>query len=161
MAKLYHRASRFLVRRMVPRYREKLLKWGLTLKPGDIINDCTGFNARIIAIHPDIRYTNRGWYIMNFDLDVTPYGGSCSLSHCGIVPAVPRDKVESDWLEWAECYINEGYLAKWWGNDKKAFEKDRADIQRRIDILKSGGHITNEFGMILKDFSKYQESFME
>lgn len=153
MAKLYSHVSRILVRRQIPRYRESRLKWGLTLKPGDLVNDCTSFNVRIRNIEPDYVQTGRGWYIYNFTLETEPNGGSCSLIHCGVIPAPPRAKVESDWLHWAEEHINSGYLEQWCGKSKVLFNKQLAALNKRIDILKSGGHITDEDGCLLEEFN--------
>lgn len=137
------------------------IKWALSLKPGDMINDCTGFNVKIIKINPDIRYTKSGWYICNVDFDVTPFGGGCSLNHCGIVPPIPREKIESDMLEHLESYISSGTLAEWYGKDTKAFNEALSDCQKKIDTIRSGGHITNEHGMILKEFCKYPDNYIE
>lgn len=161
MAKLYKHVSRLLVRNMVNRRREANLKWALTLKPGDIINGCTAFNVRIIGIDPDIRRTGRGWYIMDIDFQVSPFGGYCSLNHCGVQPELPRDQVERDWLEHTEQYISSGQMAYWLGNKQKDIDEEMLFLNKRIDALKPGRHITNERGMILKEFSKYPDSFKE
>jgi hypothetical protein len=146
---------------MVNRRRETNLKWALSLKPGDIINDCTAFNVRIISIDPDIRRTGHGWYIMNVDFQVSPFGGFCSLNHCGIEPELPRDKIEHDWLEYTEQDISSGRLARWFGNDQKKLEEEMIFLSKRIDALKSGKHITNDHGMILKEYCRYPDSFKE
>lgn len=161
MTKLYHHVSRFLVRRRISRAREAVLKWALTLKPGDIINDCTSFNAKIIEIQPQIWQTGRGWYYYNFDFKVSPFGGYCSLFDCGVIPALSRDKIESNYVNWAEFQINNGVLKSWYGNDIASFEKELDILQKRIEIIKSGGHITNEHGMILKEFSRHPDSFKD
>jgi hypothetical protein len=161
MTKLYHKVSRFLVRRRVNRRREKILKWAMTLQPGDIINDCTSFNVRILDIDYDIRQTGRGWYIINVDFKVTPYGGGCSLIHCGVTPAWSREKVEREWLAWAEQTLKGEYLAEWYGSDKAAFDAERERISKKVDVLKNGGHITNELGMILKEYCSYPDSYKE
>lgn len=153
MAKLYSHVSRFLVRRRIPRYREARLKWGLTLKTGDLVNDCTAFNVRIRNIEPDYIQTGKGWYIYNFTLTTEPNGGSCSLIHCGVVPAPPRTKVESDWLQWAEEYITNGYLERWYGENKELLNKQLNILNNKISVLKSGGHITDEDGCLLEEFN--------
>jgi len=146
---------------MVNRRREANLKWALTLKPGDIINDCSAFNVRIIGIETEIRRTGRGWYIMNIDFRTSPFGGYCSLNHCGVEPEVPRDKVEIDWLNWAEQHINSGQLAHWFGNNQKDIDEEMSFLNKRIDALKLGRHITNDHGMILKEFSRYPDQFKD
>jgi hypothetical protein len=152
MAKLYSHVSRLLVRRQIPRYTESRLKWALTLKPGDLINDCSSFNVRIKYSDPDYIKTGNGWYIYDFTFTLES-GGSCSLIHCGVEAAPSRDKVESDWIKWAEGYINSGYLEQWCGKSKALFNKQLAALNKRIDILKSGGHITDEDGCLLEEFN--------
>jgi hypothetical protein len=161
MAKLYHKVSRFLVRRQISRHDEKRLKWAMTLKPGDIVNHCTGFNVKIIDAVAVIKSTSRGWYVTGFEFKVSPFGGFCSLMHCGVGPAIPRDKVESDWLKHTEFRINSGAMRKWFGKDQESFDKEMSLLQKRIDALKSSNHITNELGMIIKEYSNYQDFFIE
>jgi hypothetical protein len=144
--------SRLFVRRQINRRNEKLLLWALSLKPGDIINDCSAFNVCINKINPVILHTKHGWYIWDVEFEVGPFNGTCSLMHCGVELEVPREQVEKDWLDHTEKYINGGQMAHWYGNDKRAFNKQLKFLNKRIDALKSGGHITNERGMILKKY---------
>lgn len=158
MPKLYHRMTRFAFKKAVSSHVAKRIKWALSLKPGDIINDCTGFNVKIIEVQPEVWQTGRGWYISNVDFKVTPFGGICSLIHCGIVPEISREKVEADWLVHTENYINSGALARWYGSDVDAYNEALKGMQKRIDVLKSGGHITNERGMILQEYLECQDT---
>ena len=152
MAKLYSHVSRLLVRRKISRYQEAKLKWGLTLKPGDLVNDCTAFNVRIRSIEPDYIQTRKGWYIYDFTLTTEPNGGSCSLIHCGVIPAPSRAKVESDWLQWAEDYVINGYLEQWCGGDKTLFDEQFVSLDIRLNVIKNGGHITDEDGCLLGEY---------
>src|SRR4051812_2822839 len=53
--KLYKNISRFRWRRMFSKggAEEERLLWGASLKPGDLIAACTGFNVRITKITPE------------------------------------------------------------------------------------------------------------
>jgi len=52
-------------------------------------------------------------------------------------------------------------MAHWLGNKQKDIDEEMLFLNKRINALKSGRHITNERGMILKEFSKYTNSFKE
>jgi hypothetical protein len=107
--KLYHRVSRFEFLRSITKKDRDNILWALSLKPGDLINDCTGFNVVIRKIEPDIMYVNNGrggWYICDIDFTTEPLGGSCSLMHCGIQsPRTPKEitnYIKRWYDEWGE-----------------------------------------------------------
>lgn len=162
MAKLYKNVSRFVAKRMLRTRYRKLVQWGLTLKPGDLINDCSAFNVRIIEIDQDIIYYHNGWVIVDISFMTTPYGGRCSLINCGVEPAKPRDVLEQEHLKWIKSYISTGALARWYGGENTEEYKINLDrYMKEIDTLESGNHITNERGMILKEFCNFKESFID
>jgi hypothetical protein len=92
--KLYKRTSRLRFLRHVPRAIHDRLRWALKLKPGDLINDCSMFNVVIREVQPCIVYTKRGWYIYDVDFTTEPFGGGCSLMHCGVEPPLSPEKIE-------------------------------------------------------------------
>lgn len=103
--KLYKRYSKIAYNRRLSKRQQENLKWALSLKPGDIINDCSGFNSIIKEVIPDVRQTKRGWFIYNVDFIVEPFGGSCSLVHCGIEPALTPEQIENrirEFYDWCE-----------------------------------------------------------
>lgn len=92
--KLYKRVNRFEFFNLVNKNLRKRILWALSVKPGDLINDCSGFNVIVRSVEPDIWETPRGWLIHDVDLFVEPYGGTCSLRHCGVVPAKTVREIE-------------------------------------------------------------------
>ena len=153
--KLYHRFSRFKYRRINPsKKQDERLKWALSLKPGDLINDCSGFNRIVKKIEPDYIRSKKGWAVVNVDFTTEPHDGGCSLIHCGVTKAVPREELESDYIsshtQWRDKWVDQ--LKMWYGKDKEAWEKRISLIDRRIVIVQSGGHFLDERGILLPEF---------
>lgn len=157
--KTYKNVSRFYVLRRVGKYRMKRIKWAMSLKPGDLINDCSGFNVIIREIDPDVRTFHNGWFIQNVDFTVEPYGGGCSLMHCGVEPPKPRELLEKEYLVDMEDYLNSsgpGSASYWYGGlDNPKYKKEIENLRNRLDTLKNGGHILDERGILLPEFRKY------
>lgn len=101
--KLY-KGLRFKFLEIVPKYRRKRLLWALSLKPGDLINDCSGFNVKVRDIHPvKIRYNN-SWLIHDIIIRTEPYGGSCSVRSCGVEPPLSVEEIKKEMIEfYNEC----------------------------------------------------------
>ena len=152
MAKLYSHVSRFMVRKHINRKKERKLKWALTLNPGDLINDCSGFNVRVRDIYPCYIQTSKGWYIYDVQIELEPNGNYCSLINCGVIPSLSRNQVEFNWLEWAQNYINSGSLKRWYAEDIFMFNKQLNIMINNIDRIKNGKHITDESGCLLDRF---------
>ncbi len=152
MPKLYHHVNRFVVRRHVSTKAAQAIKWALTLNPGDLINDCTGYNVVVRDVEPEIVQTGRGWYIYDVLFSTEPFGGNCSLRNCGVVPPMSREQIEKEHLSYMEWYINSGKLAKWHKNDEAGYQKSYQTMMAKIELLKSGGHICDERGIILEEF---------
>ena len=94
MLKLYKRVNRLMFLRRVPKPAQKRIRWALGLKPGDLINDCSGFNVIIREIDAVIVGTKRGGYIYDVDFTTEPFGGGCSLMNCGVEPPLAPEKIE-------------------------------------------------------------------
>lgn len=76
------------------------LSYGLSLKPGDLISTCKGYNERIAKITPD-KYTYRkGWVIVDFDI-ITTVGSSHSLISCCSFPLETREQIIEYMKGWA------------------------------------------------------------
>jgi hypothetical protein len=75
--KLYRKIPRKL--RPNKRLAEKL-KWGGILELGNVIHNCSGFNAIITDITIETKAYKNGWYIEDFDIMFGDAG--CSLIHC-------------------------------------------------------------------------------
>lgn len=156
--KLYKNISRFKVRRNVSRSTEKRIKWALSLKPGDLINDCSAFNVVIREINPDIHYINNGWYIYGVMFKTEPFGGSCSLNHCGVELPKPRDVLEKDYMDYmSESMMGDGpgTMAYWCGGrDSKDFKITEKNYLAKLEVIKSGGHFLDERGVLMDEFRK-------
>ena len=106
--KLYKHVSRFEFLRMVPKYLRKKLPWALGLKPGDMINDCSGFNVVIRKVEPELFFTNRGWFIYDIHFVTEPFGGYCSLRHCGVIPPLSVQDIEREMRKFYDDYEGGG-----------------------------------------------------
>jgi len=124
-------------------YRDGFL-WALSLKPGDLINNCTGANVIIKEIHPEYTSfrkhgyydTSHGWYMYDI-LFVSHLGGHCSLMNCGVEPPKSREEIEADTL----LYLKDIQTLQWYGGTLPE------STQERITILEAGGHICDERGV--------------
>jgi hypothetical protein len=130
------------------RKRGKLIA---TLDIGDLINDCSGFNGTIIEIDPMYRRVAGGDVLV--DVDLTTSNTGCSLTSCGVTEEQPREVVEANHLSFLENWFFGEPGKVWFGGLDNPEHKDKIDrAKRKLDILKSGGHITDERGRILKEF---------
>lgn len=156
--KLYKNVSRFRVRRYMSKHSQKRIRWALSLGPGDLINDCTGFNVVIRKVTADICPYNNGWYICGVDFETEPFGGGCSLMHCGVEAPLPRDAMEKYHLEWTAEYMkgNEpGTMAYWFGGrDTEDFKKAEKRYISMMEAVQNGGHFLDERGVLLPEFHR-------
>ncbi len=161
--KIYHHVGRLTVRRHLRRKQFHWIEWALKLKPGALINDCTGFNTYVLNIDPDKFYfKNGGWYIHNVTFETSTLGpsreqdGSCVLFGCGPGPALSREICEKSYLE----FLNEWLTVKgpggadhyYGGLDNPEYKKVIERAFQKWDILKKGGHISDEDGVILSEY---------
>ena len=148
--KLYKRYSRLAYRRIVNPRREKLLRWGLSIKPGDIINDCSGFNKIIRSVDPYYKFSSRGWAIIDVDYTTEPHGGGCSLTHCGVEPAIPRDVLESEYVKEHDERVV--WMRQWFKGSEEKGDKAVAIAHKRVEVVRSGGHFLDEQGILPPEF---------
>lgn len=115
--KLYKRVNRLKWRKNVSKRKERVLRWALSLNEGDIINDCSAFNARISKIKYVIDETRNGWYIYDVDFVMEDINGepsnSCSLNHCGLQPPKTPNQIE----QWFKRFYDDlsPQLKQGWG----------------------------------------------
>ena len=101
--KLYKHVNRLRFLKWVPRKLHPGLRWALGLKPGDMINDCSGFNVVIARADPEVYHTNKGWYI--YDVIFTnEHGGCCSLRNCGVSPPLSVADIEKYKRQFYDSY---------------------------------------------------------
>lgn len=161
MTKLYKNISRFAARRNIPTPDWKKLKWAAKLKPGDIVNNCSGFNVKIINIEPHYIFYRNGWYVYDFVFQTTPYMGFCSLIACGVDLAKPRDLIESRHLKLIKGYIDSGRMDTWYGSakDSEEYKNELKYLSNQIEALQNKIHITNEYGMLLEEYCLYPNNY--
>ncbi len=97
-----------------------------SLKVGDVVNDCSGFNKIVQEINPFYGY--RFDVLTDIDLTMTD-GSGCSFRHCGVSPAQTRETIEAHLYPFHKHTV--------WGNPDLAA------------ILEAGGHICDENGFRL------------
>lgn len=110
------------------------------LKPGDIVNTCSGFNNKIKQIIPYYFAVGKGQVLFSIDL-VMEKGSVCDAQMCGVEPARSREDIEAEMLQFYKQILKE---------ERFFSPKDKEITEKNLAILESGGHIADENGMRLK-----------
>ena len=108
-----------------------------SLKVGDYINDCSGYNGAITAIEPDYLHISRGEVL--YDVDIQTSNTSCSLIHCGIEPELPRQEIILRKMSFIEQWVLGQGGKTWYGNK---WEKEAEQARQTLADLQVGGHHT-------------------
>jgi hypothetical protein len=137
--KLYRRVNRLAYLREVSRRHQRLIRWALGLKPGDLINDCSMFNVVVNKVTPKICYTRRGWFIYGVDF-WTEIGG-CSLLSCGVEPPLTPEELERRLRDFYEQWDDGPYAKGGWD-----FKSEKDEVWTR---LQQGLPICDERGRSL------------
>jgi hypothetical protein len=149
--KLYRNTTKRIAQKKIGRSWDKL-SFGLTLKPGDLVSSCKGFNEFIKVIEPC--WTSygmlRGNYIYDFDIE-TVGGGSCSLIHCCSFPLENLDEIVEYWMKWDD---NSEEAMTWYGGQEKW---EKSFTYRVIQALKRGDKVFNDNGTITEEFNPYNK----
>lgn len=146
--RMYHGISRFQYRRRFPKgsWDNRTILWGASLKPGDVVASCTGFNVRIATIEPHRvhahywlgnGFSRNGWWIQDFritdsegDWHTLP-GGGCVM---------PRETVDQ-------------IRAYWCGFDENYHESFHNDFTRAVHAaFESGSYPVDADGVLLPEF---------
>ena len=155
--KLYKGISKLIICRnyYYPKSSRDKIKWGLSLKVGDYINGCSGFNAKIVEIIPQKCPIGSGWFIGDIDFQFEN-GGYCSLLNCGVEPSLSREQIEKNHLEYLDWWLtNKDGAANWYqGLDNPKYQIEIQSLMKTWEALKAGVHICNEQGELLKEFEK-------
>lgn len=114
------------------------------LKPGDLYNDCSGFNKVLKNILPEYtwlgsRRNGRKEVLYGFELEAEN-GGYCSFNHCGIEPPKSREEIETDMFSWLRESRESLTMNGWWT------EHTEADYQKFL----RGEHVCDDRGIKLK-----------
>ncbi len=120
-------------------------------KPGDFVNDCTGFNRKILNIYPRYYKVSNGFVLSDVDI-YNDQGGCCSLCSCGVQPKLLVEEIESKTLE----FIREWTLGPdgehWYGKNSEDYKKVVERAHKVIEVIESGRHITDADGQMLEEF---------
>lgn len=136
---------RFFLRRGVA---ERFARLGL----GDFINECSGFNGKILKMRPSYVHVGRAGQVL-FDIDFQTTNTGCSLISCGIEPKLPREAIETR---------HAGHLREWtlaepgqvWFGESDEGRKASERARQMLAALESGGHICDEDGQLLSEFQR-------
>jgi len=129
-----------------------------TLKIGDVINDCSGYNHVVKEITPKYLKVGKGHVLCDITF-TTDNGGRCSLTSCGVEVNVSREIIEKRHLEYYETWVKGAGGQTWYGPEDTWTDQTRADMalaDRRAETLKSGGHICDEQGFLLEEFTRHE-----
>lgn len=118
---------------------------------GSLINDCAGFNVPIVKMMPEYIRFSKGHILADIDFE-NPNGGSCSLALCGVQPKQPREIIERKTVEFLENWTLGDRGATWFGKDSDDHKLAVESANKKIQLIKSGGHITDDDGQLLPEF---------
>lgn len=156
LGKLYYGRGR-IARNELRSYKLREIIQKLSYKPGDLVQDCDGFNHNIVkfichysiitsykSLNKERSRHTKTWVINDVD-QFEKEDGTWSCG-CNISPDDPwtREEVEAYHLltdEQIKTYKEGGW--SWTDLD-----------QKRQDILKAGGHICDEEGRLLPEFKR-------
>lgn len=105
--KLYSGTTKRIFKKRVGKYGIESLNFGKTLKVGDLIYTCSGYNKRIKEVNPcyyNWKLSSKSWYISDFEI-ITEDGGRCFLRSCCDPPRTKQQitdywkNMNSDWFK--------------------------------------------------------------
>lgn len=131
-------------------------------RPGDVVNDCDGFNHKIIALSgregwlhamdttgknaiDALRYSHSSgvsialWNIPQYLFEDERLSCGCST---GCETAFTRKEIEEYFLSITDEYIAEQKRLGWWNEAS----------QKKVDAVRAGHHICDEQGICLPEF---------
>lgn len=123
------------------------------IKIGDYVNDCTGYNGKIISMEPvycHIGKTGKGSILVDVDIQTTNTG--CSLTYCGVYPALPQQEVEAKAIDFHRNWTLSQPGKNWYGGNTEKYAQIIARTEKMIALFENGEHFTNEYGVVLPEF---------
>jgi hypothetical protein len=109
------------------------------LDVGDLINDCTGLNGKILEMDAFYYRIGTGKGAILMDVDIQTANSGCSLTHCGVEPALPREYIEARKV----AFLKEWTLGEpgehWYGKGTEKHTAAVAMANKIVSTLESGG----------------------
>lgn len=130
--KLYSGTTKRIFKKKVGKYGLIHLNQAKTLKVGDLLYTCRGYNQRIAEILPEFncrRLSANSWYVWDFQIILND-GNCCSWNHCCSLPCSKQE------------------ITDYWKNMNHDWFKDCS----LAIAAKSGQDIVNADGELLKEF---------
>jgi hypothetical protein len=122
------------------------LQFGRTLRPGDIVSTCKGYNDVVARVRPiwatGGRYANR--LVADFQIDLVGCG-TCSLVFCCAYPTETRDQIVAYWLAKDNPEYRTWY-EQWTGGEKW----EDSSWGRITRALQEGQEVFDERGLLLE-----------
>ena len=139
-SKLYH--GRKYPKKVLGAEDLRHILYMLSFKPGDIVNDCDGFNHKVTG-HKIyyMRWTGNLSILCVDRLTFEDGGWSCGCPS-GPEPAYTREQVEQYFHDMTPEYIEHQKHLGWWSEYS----------QKMYDAIKRGDHICDENGIILPEY---------
>lgn len=150
--KLYKGITRFQFRRLYPKKSFRFLKWLVSLKPGDVVSSCVGFNVRIksvklIKMHCSTFYDvnpNKvdGWWIN--EIEIIDETGRYHIAPGCAWPKEPVARIEKYWMGYTEEYLQEQEALGW----------DHKFTRKIQGLLKAGKQVVDSDGVLLSGLNE-------
>ncbi len=146
--KLY-RGKKRLCMRHIPSMDREILRWALSVKPGDYIGTCFGYNSKVTEIVPMWRNEgkyyrnkkNKNWFLEEVRFtDTKGRWHFCPGGGCAFPPETPKFITEY-FLNYYKDFLNNP--SDW---------EDPVRAQKIVSAIEGGIPIVNEFGELLPEF---------
>jgi hypothetical protein len=119
---------------------------------GDFINDCSGFNGKILTLEPDYISVSKGFVLC--DVDIQTSNTSCSLISCGVESKISQSLIENRIVKFHKEYTLTELGEHWFGKGSDDHKIAIEHANRIINQIESGNHITTEDGELLEEFRR-------
>ncbi len=124
----------------------KKLNFGRTLKPGDVVSTCNGWNERIETIEPIYRSGGRYKGRRVVDFHITTKSMSHSMTHCCDDHLLSRAEIVAYWLAWDTPSKRAWY--EWWSGGQDWADSSWGKIAL---ALRSGKEVFDFNGMPIEE----------
>lgn len=154
--KPYNHLTKRIAKKKLGRTWKKIV-FGLTLKSGDLVSTCKGYNERIKEIYPC--WTNyglsKGEYICDFDI-ITESGSCCSLVNCCSSHVETKEEI----LSYYNLTTFQEYLEK---VEQYGWKRKKIDIGllEGKDVFDSDGQPYFEFAEEYEQRARFPERFVD